>query len=144
MWLTRSRNWILPRLKYFQTNKKLRFCSRKLETFKKYFNDFESRKPVFNSNKNVNDFLWTILAKVANKFRFRNFAKFKISYFAKMREISRNTKVKFGQNFAFRETRNQNLANLLAIFQKRDDFLRKKCKIILIFGTQCSSNLNRS
>ena len=54
MWLTRSRNWILPRLKYFQTNKKLRFCSRKLETFKKYFNDFESRKPVFNSNKNVN------------------------------------------------------------------------------------------
>ena len=83
------------------------------ETFKKYFNDFESRKPVFNSNKNVNDFLWTILAKVAKKFRFRNFAKFKISYFAKNEGnfakheseiwakfcISRKTKSKFGQPF---------------------------------------------
>ena len=56
--------------------------------------------------------------------------------FLEFREISRNTKLKFGRNFSqFREAQNLNLGNIFAILQKRDDFfITTFFKNYLFFG----------
>ena len=56
----------------------------------------------------------------------QNFAKHKIKIWAKISQ--------------FRETLNQNVGNILAILQERDNIYYKKCQKFVIFGTQCKSS----
>ena len=55
------------------------------------------------------------LALGCENFRFRNFAKFSISCLRNFLRISRERNRNLGENLQFRESRNQNLGNILAI-----------------------------